>query len=51
MGPDPGVADALASAALVRGTASTTWFDSMGPEWSLYLVMGKTASTLGAALK
>jgi thiamine biosynthesis lipoprotein len=51
VGPDPGVADALASAALVRGTASVTWFDSLGPDWSLYLVTGETASTFGPAFR
>ena len=49
VGPDPGVADALASAVLVRGTASVSWFDPLGPEWSLYLVMGKTAHSYGRA--
>ncbi|MCZ3388095.1 MAG: FAD:protein FMN transferase [Actinomycetia bacterium] len=49
VGPDPGVADALASAALVRGTASVAWFDSLGPDWSLYLVIGEAARTYGRA--
>ncbi len=49
VGPDPGVADALASAALVRGTASVAWVESLGADWSLYLVMGETARTFGPA--
>lgn len=49
VGPDPGIADALASAALVRGVASLDWFSSLGPDWSLYLVMGETARTFGRA--
>ena len=49
VGPDPGVADALASAALVRGTASVSWFATLGPDWSLYLVIGETARTFGPA--
>jgi FAD:protein FMN transferase len=49
VGPDPGVADALASAALVCGEASTAWLADLGPEWSLYLVVGGTALTFGPA--
>jgi thiamine biosynthesis lipoprotein len=49
VGPDPGQADALASAALVRGTESAAWFDLLGPEWSLYLVIGQVAHSYGPA--
>ena len=49
VGPNPGQADALASAALVGGTASAAWVDALGPEWSLYLVMGQTAHSYGRA--
>jgi thiamine biosynthesis lipoprotein len=51
VGLDPGKADALASAALVRGTASMAWFDSLGPDWSLYLVIGQTAHSYGPAFE
>lgn len=51
VGPDPGAADALASAALVRGTDSVAWFDLLGPDWSLYLVIGETARSFGRAFE
>jgi thiamine biosynthesis lipoprotein len=49
VGPDPGFADALASAALVRGKASTAWLAALGSAWSLHLVIGQTAFTYGPA--
>jgi thiamine biosynthesis lipoprotein len=49
IGPDAGLADAVASAALVRGLASTEWFGALGPEWSLHLVVGQVAYTHGPA--
>jgi thiamine biosynthesis lipoprotein len=49
VGPDPGIADALASAALVDGLAAMTWFVDFGPEWSLHLVIGEASHTHGAA--
>ena len=49
VGPNPGQADALASAALVGGTKSAGWVKSLGPEWSLYLVIGQTAHSYGRA--
>ena len=49
VGPDPGIADALASAALVRGLSSVAWFPNLGPGWSLHMVTGDTAHTFGAA--
>jgi thiamine biosynthesis lipoprotein len=49
VGPDPGLADALASAALVRGKTSTAWLAALGSAWSLHLVIGQTAFTYGPA--
>jgi thiamine biosynthesis lipoprotein len=49
VGPDAGLADAVASAALVSGLASTEWFGALGPEWSLHLVVGQLAHTYGPA--
>ncbi len=49
VGPDPGRADALATGALIRGTVSASWFHTLGPEWSLYLVIGQTAHSYGRA--
>ena len=49
VGPDPGQADALASAALVGGAKSAAWVDALGSEWSLYLVIGQTAHSYGPA--
>jgi thiamine biosynthesis lipoprotein len=51
VGPDAGVADALASAAMVRGVASVEWFDTLGPEWSLHLVIGDIAHTHGRSFE
>lgn len=49
IGPDPGVADAAASAALVSGRSSLAWFPDLGQEWSLHLVIGDSAFTHGPA--
>lgn len=49
VGPDAGIADAAASAALVHGEASMTWFADLGPSWSLHLVMGQSVRTVGPA--
>jgi thiamine biosynthesis lipoprotein len=49
VGPDPGLADALASAALVSGRDTANWFGGLGPDWSLLLVQGQQVLTLGAA--
>jgi FAD:protein FMN transferase len=49
VGPDPGVADALASAALVDGVASMEWFRTLGPRWSLHIVVDGSAHTFGPA--
>jgi FAD:protein FMN transferase len=48
VGPDPGVADAVASAALVDGRDSMRWFGDLGPGWSLHLVIGDLAHTYGS---
>ena len=49
VGPDAGIADALASAAMVRGPASLEWFADLGQQWSLHLVAGEVVHTFGAA--
>ena len=51
IGPDAGIADAVASAAMVRGGASMDWFGELGPDWSLYLVIGETAHAHGPAFE
>jgi thiamine biosynthesis lipoprotein len=49
VGPDSGIADAAASAALVDGLESVAWFGLLGPEWSLHVVIGDTANSFGPA--
>ena len=51
VGPDAGMADALASAAMVHGLASMDWFGALGPRWSLHLVVGQVAHTFGPAFE
>jgi thiamine biosynthesis lipoprotein len=51
IGPDPGSADAFASAALVDGTDSMRWFADLGDDWSLHLVVGDRAFTHGIAFR
>lgn len=51
VGPDAGVADACASAALVQGVASMEWFADLGPEWSLHLVAAGLAHSYGPAFE
>lgn len=51
VGPDAGIADAVASAAMVRGGASMEWFGELGPGWSLYLVVGDAAHAFGPAFE
>ena len=51
MGPDGGLADALASAALVDGPNAIEWFAALGPHWSLQLVIGQTNHTYGPAFQ
>jgi FAD:protein FMN transferase len=49
IGPDPGLADAAASAALVDGPACMTWVPGLGPDWSVHLVMGEVEHRYGRA--
>ncbi len=49
VGPDLGEADALATAALVRGVGAAAWIAALGPAWSLHLVVGGVAYTYGVA--
>ena len=51
VGPDAGVADAVASAGLVDGVASMEWFEALGPEWSLYVIDAETAHSYGPAFE
>ena len=51
VGPDPGMADALASAAMVHGPAGVGWFADLGPQWSLHIVVGQVAHTFGPAFE
>lgn len=48
VGPDAGLADALATAALVEGPSCARWFAGL-PEWSVYLIKDGTASFFGPA--
>jgi thiamine biosynthesis lipoprotein len=48
IGPDGGLADALATAALIEGPGCAAWFAGM-PEWSVYLVRDSVASYFGPA--
>lgn len=49
VGPDPGTADAVASAGLVDGLAAMRWFVDLGQEWSLHVVIGETSHVYGPA--
>jgi thiamine biosynthesis lipoprotein len=48
VGPDGGLADALATAALIEGPGCAAWFAAL-PGWSVYLVKDGTASFFGPA--
>ncbi len=48
VGPDAGLADALATAALVEGPTTAAWFAGR-PAWSVYLVKDGQASFFGPA--
>lgn len=48
VGPDSGLADALATAALITGPGCAAWFTDL-PAWSVYLVKDGQASFLGPA--
>ena len=49
VGPDPGLADAVASAVLVAGPGCMTWFPQIGPDWSVHLVVGEVEHRYGPA--
>jgi len=48
VGPDAGLADALATAALVEGPGAAAWFARL-PEWSVYLIKDGQVSFFGPA--
>lgn len=48
VGPDGGMADALATACLVKGLACVDWFAGL-PDWSAYLIQGSDAHFFGPA--
>jgi thiamine biosynthesis lipoprotein len=48
VGPDAGLADALATAALVEGPGAAAWFAGL-PDWSVYLIKDGQASFFGPA--
>ena len=48
VGPDGGLADALATAALIEGPGCAAWFTGL-PGWSVYLVKDGVASFFGPA--
>ena len=48
VGPDAGLADALATALLIEGPSGVRWFAGM-PGWSGYLIDGETAHFFGTA--
>jgi thiamine biosynthesis lipoprotein len=48
IGPDGGMADALATACLVEGFGCAAWFAGL-PDWSVYLVKGEDARYFGPA--
>ena len=48
VGPDAGLADALATAALIEGPGAAAWFADL-PDWSVYLIKDGQASFFGPA--
>jgi thiamine biosynthesis lipoprotein len=48
VGPDSGLADALATAALLEGPSCARWFVAL-PDWSVYLIKDGQASFFGPA--
>ena len=48
VGPDAGLADALATAALLEGPGAAAWFVDL-PDWSVYLIKDGEASFFGPA--
>lgn len=51
VGPDAGIADAVASAAIVDGLSSLEWFGALGSDWSMHLVIGAVAHLHGPAFE
>jgi len=49
VGPDAGLADALATATLIAGPACAEWFGELGPQWSAYFVKDGQADFFGPA--
>ena len=49
VGPDAGMADAIASAVLVHGLDSMAWFPELGADWSMHLVIDERAHSYGEA--
>lgn len=50
IGPDGGLADALATALLIEGTDGARWFEQL-PDWSALLIDTENAFTFGPAFK
>jgi thiamine biosynthesis lipoprotein len=48
VGPDAGLADALATAALLEGPTAAAWFADL-PQWSVYLIKDGVVSYFGPA--
>ena len=48
VGPDAGLADALATAALLEGPSAAAWFADL-PQWSVYLIKDGVVSFFGPA--
>lgn len=51
VGPNPGLADAAASAVLVDGTECMSWFPALGAVWSVHLVVGDLEHHYGPAFE
>ena len=50
VGPDAGLADALATAALIEGPSCARWFAAL-PGWSVYLIKDGVVSFFGPAFE
>ena len=50
VGPDGGIADALATALVIAGTDGVEWFADL-PGWSAFLIEGDTATFFGSAFE
>lgn len=49
VGPDPGLADAYATALVAEGLAAVRWFRDLGPQWSFLLTIGDQQVSYGTA--